>query len=274
MISKLIIACLFMVVTALPGYAQLIFSEDFEGADPIANFREQGGCYPHSFNVVTDPCSETGPGNQVVRVTNIMGSDNSVCPDSPWNNLHGSPPNQWYKHRSELMPDPSNTRIDYNVDYWIGLKTFADDSYPTNTPLIYFNVTQIIPDPFEGPDMPLRVETDGRWRHRSRNNSGLPDTYHNVHMGQLQRGRWIHWVIHYKRHTSNGRAEVWKDDVKLVDYSGRTSQSTADDAQWKFGLYHGPAVDSSRDGETYIMYFDNVKLASGANEFATVDPSP
>lgn len=273
---RIIFTFLCLVLLSSPGFAAVIFSENF--STNLNNWREQGGCYPYSFQLVADPCpnmpANDSANNQVLKVTNIMGDDNSVCPDPPWNQQQSNGTDTWYKHRAELMPDPSNTRWDYQVHYWVGMRTFADLSYPTATPLIFFHNTQMIPDPFDGPDMSLRRETNGRWQFDARNsNAGQNRTWNETDLGEFRRGHWVTWVIHYYRSMNNdGRAEVWRNNVKVVDYTGQTSQSTSDDAQWKIGLYRGALVPASYNGDTYIVYFDDVRLATGTNQFNNVDP--
>jgi hypothetical protein len=124
--------------------------------------------------------------------------------------------------------------------------------------------------------MSLQINTRGEWDFSIRRTPAntKPRQDRHVKLGKIARGTWTNWVIHYKRSTSNnGVAQLWKDGKLVVDYEGVTSQSNEPDGLWKFGLYRGAPVESKFFGQEYKIYFDDLKIAHGANQYETVQPS-
>jgi hypothetical protein len=146
------------------------------------------------------------------------------------------------------------------------MRMFVDKAYPLGNGLINFHASQIIPDVNDsGTDMALQIDNRGNWdftvRHQRQFNM------------KIDRGKWTNWVVHYKRSTKNdGVVEVWKDEKKLVDFKGVTSQNEEERGLWKFGLYRGREVEKEHFGNTYVLYFDDVKIAKGPNQFEAVRP--
>jgi hypothetical protein len=255
--------------------AEVVFQETFEEPHALNRWRQHGGCWDHSFKVVQDPCSSSVD-NKVVQITNIMGKDNSKCKKPVWQHPVSKNPLA-YKHRSELMPDEEKTRARPDEDFWVGFRSFIDPTYPQGRDLMSFHVTQIIPDhatqKANGTDMALLITGSGTWLYTVRKTLVSEKREDEKRgLGHIERGKWTNWVIHYKRSIHQGVAEVWKDGERVFDWKGITSQNTEKRGLWKFGLYRGSAVDPKHFGETYTIYFDDVKIATGPSQFEAVRP--
>jgi hypothetical protein len=287
------------------AFAKVVFQENFEIQDHIppgtrvddqqtqcddSNYEpnrvlkgqwvEHGGCRCHSFKVVQDPCSESID-NRVVQIANEMGKDNRVCKDKVWSK-HVSENPLAFKHRTELKPHDNNPNDDIDAlakpdeDFWVGMRTFIPISYPSGDDLINFHVTQIIPaTEAKGTDMSLQINKRGKWVFSIRTTPTEAEERNDHHefFGPIERGKWTNWVFHYKRSTSkNGMAQVWKDGERVANYKGVTSQNNVLKGLWKFGLYRGELVEPEHFGEKYIIYFDDVKIAKGPQQFRAVRP--
>ena len=264
--QKLFLACAISLAIASVAFSQVILEEKFEipSYSDLKGWREHGGCRPHSFAIVQDPCSKDIK-NKVVKITNIMGADNRTCANSTWSKpVTGN--SSAFKHRTELIPASEATRVKPGEDFWLGMRIYVDKTYPSGTNLINFHVTQIIPATnATGTDMALIIDAKGNW------------DFSVMHKKQFQasidRGKWSDWVIHFKRSTKNdGVVEVWKDLKKIVNFKGVTSQNNDPRGLWKFGLYRGREVKKDHFGKAYVVYFDDVKIAHGPNQFGAVSP--
>jgi len=263
--------CTVCFIFSSAAFAGMTFQETFNGQ--LNQWKEHGGCYNYSFAIVQDPCTDSVD-NRVVQITNRMGEDNRVCPDAPWNKPLAGTNNKAFKHRAELIPANTATRVEPGQDFWVGMRSFIAKTYPSGNSLINFHITQIIPPPYDGPDMVLQITTKGSWMFTVRRTPAVaPRNDLKVNLGMITRGKWTDWVIHFKRSTGkDGVAQVWKDGKLEVNYKGVTSQSNEPKGLWKLGLYRGKTVQSKHLEEEYKIYFDDVKIAVGPKQYETVRP--
>ncbi|WP_196893818.1 heparin lyase I family protein [Aureivirga marina] len=241
------------------------FSDNFERPTNqlFDRWDNHGGCYDYSFKIQNDPANNN---NKVLRVRSIMDEDNSNCND--WtSNVTSSCGG--LRRRVELLP---TTRAGYKEDFWIGFRLFIPNNFPNKQPSARMNLSQIIPvfNGQDGTDMKFHIDKHQELELEVRtSNTGRT----NFPLGNLDRGTWNNWVIHFKRSKGNdGVAKVWKNNQLLVNHSGQTTYTTNENGMWKIGIYNGCLTDLDND-KTYDVFFDNVKLASGTNLFDLVNPA-
>lgn len=71
----------------------------------------------------------------------------------------------------------------------------------------------------------------------------------------IERGKWFTLKYHVVRHDTNGLLEVWKDGIKIVDWTGPT-RYIQDLFDWMPMLHSGPQGTTQK-----TIYFDDVVLA-------------
>jgi hypothetical protein len=254
-----------VLVLSSAAFGGVVFQETYD--HDLSQWDKHGGCYDYSFAIVKDPCSNNNS-NRVVRVINQMGEDNRVCTD--W---AGKPVNMpWgtgYTHRAELVPKSKATRVDYKNSHWVGQRIFLAKDWPQNQPAAYMNISQIIAifDGMSGTDMKFYINKKQRWTLEVRvSQTGKK----NFDLGPIMRGTWTNWTFHYKRSTdSTGVAQVWQNGKKVLDYHGPTTYTDNPNGVWKHGIYAGLADNQAK----YIVYFDDVKIALGPNQYDAVQPN-
>lgn len=271
---------LLFIIFPVSLYAQPVFQEDWEsGYDNTTKWAENGGCYDYSFQLVPDPCDPNN--NTVMKITNIIGDDNGNCPPPPgWKRPCSCTPAKEpcssteffeYRHRAELTTqDTTILRPDIGEDHWVGYRLYISPDFPTNHE---FTVTgQTIPPPFSSYDWAVWLHNNG-FRIESRNDSSR--SWDVTKIDNFPRGEWINIVIHNRRAVdTSGEFEFWLNGTKYVDkQNARTSQSTDDDGWWKISNYMGQCLERTLEGKTQILYFDDIKVAYGADEYATVAPA-
>jgi hypothetical protein len=245
-------------------HAQVVFTEDYESGN-LNQWRQHGGCYDYSFTVVANPA---GAG-KVARVMNRIGDDNRTCDNFAGNPTGDAHP---YTHRAELMPEPPIARSQPGVEQWWGQRYFVPQNYPTGlTPI----VMQVIASPFQGVDFALRIDQNRRWLVDIRRTpAGAPRNDLHSDLGPVALGTWTNIVVRHKRSQgSDGYLQIWINDKLSLDYRGVTGQSSEPDGFWKHGIYISQNIDSSDFGKEVVLYFDDVKIATGPNQYKTVSPS-
>ena len=199
--------------------AALLFSQDWSAGN---TWGHHGACYPYSLKVVPNACT---PGDNVMRVRNIMGDDNGNCTGTFIRSTAGNCPTGEtcfpYRHRAETVPkfpDPHPNRQDPGQEFWFGFRIFVPSNYPT-TSITSFIVSQSIPPSgANGVDWDLRIHSNGHWTTTLRRTDvGAPRNDLLTDHGAIQRNAWTNWVFRYKRSTnSTGVWQVWKNDQLQV----------------------------------------------------------
>ena len=275
------------------GQAGLVLSEPWNGfgqtggvgggtvTTTAETYNKNGGCYRQavngydSFSQTLDLCNAA---NNVLQVTNIMGDDTSNC-NNNWEDPAGQVctdplgcfPN---KHRAEVISNDANIRPDIGQEYWIGFRIWVPANFPANITESLI-VYQAVPGTAPGPDTALRMHTNGQWRHeQNRTLDGQADNDLITEVGAIQRGSWNNFVIHFIRQINNtGLSEFWYNGNKRVTFTGISSKINSPGTLSKWGIYHGAKVGLSSDNKNYTIFFDDVKVAFGANHLATVSPT-
>ena len=245
--------------TCTASNGNVVFQETYEAG--LDQWHKNGGCYDYSFSTVNDPA---GGNNRVVRIINRMGEDNRTCKGG-----EGKKINNGYKRRAELMPESKATRARYKESHWVSERIFIPSNWPKEQPSEIMTISQIIAafPGMQGTDMKLRITRKQRWIIEVRT---AIKGWKNIDVGPITRGVWTSWVFHYKRSKDpDGIAQVWLDGKLVVDYQGPTTYNDHPDAIWKHGIY----VSDADNGEEYILYFDDVKVAQGPNQYAAIHSS-
>jgi hypothetical protein len=79
-------------------------------------------------------------------------------------------------------------------------------------------------------------------------------------------------VRHKRSQGSDGFLQIWLNGKLAMDYQGVTGQSSEPNGFWKHGIYIGQNIDSSDFGKEVVVYFDDVKIATGPNQYDAVAP--
>lgn len=271
----MIFILLLLLLSPISALGQsLTMHETWPALPPNADegWHNNGGCYSYSKAVVTDPCGGT---NKVLRVRVIIGDDNSAC-EPPWDDLAGSncagpAPHYSYKHRNEIMEDRNgggDTRPDIGQNFWLGWRIFVPTNWPSPnrmSPIVSQMVD--VDGGADGTDWALWIK-DESWFDEQRNtpeNGSSPNGHINTTVAPLVRGTWNNFVLHERRHSSSGEHRLWYNGDLKVDISPqRTTSSNQPNSWWKFGLYRG-CLSKSYAGQTYDLYFDDLKVAYGTD---------
>lgn len=76
-------------------------------------------------------------------------------------------------------------------------------------------------------------------------------------------GKWVSWEIHYKpSYSVNGRAVVYKDGVKVIDFTGRCAYDGID-GYIKLGIYKSAWKTSSTSTTEITEYFTDIEIYEG-----------
>ena len=87
-------------------------------------------------------------------------------------------------------------------------------------------------------------------------------------------GEWVDWVINVKFDDQDGIIKVWRNGVKIVDWSGDNHQvEKVEGAYLKLGLYsyQYKSVPSSIKFKR-IVYHDELRIAGSTGSYASVAP--
>jgi Ca2+-binding RTX toxin-like protein len=89
----------------------------------------------------------------------------------------------------------------------------------------------------------------------------------------IQRGKWYDMEVDVKFDATgnNGHAYVWRDGVKIADYTGKIGYTNATQGWWEMGAYR----KSPAGGETFAINYKDVDLTYGTSGHTdTSDASP
>jgi hypothetical protein len=79
----------------------------------------------------------------------------------------------------------------------------------------------------------------------------------------IQRGKWYDMEVDVKFDATgnNGHAYVWRDGVKIADYTGKIGYTNATQGWWEMGAYR----KSPAGGETFAINYKDVDLTYGTS---------
>jgi len=260
-LALMLLACAFVGTAS----AFLALTENYSSG--LANWTTHGGCYTYSFTTPTDPCGAAG--NLVLRVRNIMGQDNRNCTGSFGEQSVDADTGQLaYRHRAELLPKITSARACYQNDIWVGQRIYFPAAFPATQPADRMNISQIIPvfTGQDGTDFKFYIDENQTLEVEIRTGANTRQYYN---LGGITRGTWQNWTIHYKRSLgADGLVQIWKNGTLVVNYVGVTTYATDHNGQWKHGIY----LHAASNTLTYDVFFDDVKVAQGVNQYDIVQP--
>jgi hypothetical protein len=103
-------------------------------------------------------------------------------------------------------------------------------------------------------------------------NSKKDKRHKTVYRKKIQAGKWINAVVFLKRSTkSDGRIKIWLDNKLVADEKGPNSfidsyPKHVKGPYFKAGAYFGKQVRNKE----YVLYFDEVRIATGSVDYKTV----
>jgi hypothetical protein len=214
--------------------ANTLFSDSFNKGRPESRYIKHGGCYPYSFQQK----------NGTLRIVNKLWEDNRNCSD--W---VGRPKtykgNRYYTRRVELIPTSKNATPTYQDEFeWTFDLKFV--KVPSTAAAMIF---QVIPEPWKGVDIGLRVDRRNLWIHVIGKSKKV---------NSIKTGKWMTITIQFKRSKgSDGYVQLFIDNDLSFSHRGPTTKSSSNNAWAKFGIYNGQYHNGS-DRSEFIIDFDDM----------------
>jgi hypothetical protein len=184
---------------------------------------------------------------------------------------------------------PVVTLTTLGQDYWAGFSTFLDPSWvpdnDTNQELIWqYHGNSLSPGAWTPPLSYSTLGTTGYLQvkgHASNvytcsdfSGSAPPNAavYTETYTGDI--GKWVDWVVHVNFNYAGGKAEVWKNGVKVMSFTGATIYH-CDNETGQGGPYFGSVGPYKWDWgnlptlvSTRVMFMDEIRIG---NSTATCD---
>lgn len=206
-----------------------------------------------------------------VSVARAGGKAMKVNLPQNWDTIVGEPANE-IRVRGVATYDghAESGTPQWGDETWFGYSVYI----PTATNFTEdMTVMQWHPGNHGKPPIAVKVTGDGRLTVLLRTGAGgqLTD------LGPATRNVWHDIVVHFKlSSTANGRAEVWLNGVRKVNFSGITvnadAVTTARTAFLKYGIYV-PTFRNVAADQDKIIYVDEVRFGNNNSNFAEVDPA-
>ncbi len=245
------------------GWGDAYFVSDGYGPSVPASCK-----FDTKFRFESDPA---GSGSQVAMITQPGDS----C-------LTGNPE---LKHRAMIAPKPNGNRyfIPHDTEVWVGYRVYVPSSYPDNCERSIHFSPRTSKD-FNVPESFLECTGSGVVMSVQQIYTVAPNTH--VRGAQkadeyvkLDLDAWNDIVMRVKwTDTNAGYFELYKNGVRVVNWQNiRTASSpsmytqngSVKDIGINMGLYWGK---TDRPG-TYRIYYDDIRIATGALGFDLVSPS-
>lgn len=177
------------------------------------------------------------------------------------------------KPRAQLVKSNQALPFNFDTEYWVGLSTYIpgnwqNDTYETNGTVLWeFHASGAV-GPYVPPislavnggklvlvnhygDVKKKIETRDLW------------------VGNLEKGRWVDWVIHVNFSLGKGYIQVWKNGSKVVDFSGGPTTfydgaaPKRDPLYFAMGLYKPKYATMPSSVVSHTLYIDEVRAAKG-----------
>ncbi|AWW32521.1 hypothetical protein DN752_21520 [Echinicola strongylocentroti] len=216
------------VTTKLSG---LLFSEDFEGDDPLRGVHYQGA-EDYSLRVVSWRSFE-GDKSAMFRLTS---SDDMVA--------NGT--------RSEILVNDKAS----SQDMWYSFAVyFPEDGYEydkTNESISQWRQSS------GGPSLSLRTAKDELYiRVVSPKDE---DKWETINLGPIIKDEWTEFAFHVQHSSdSDGSVEVWRDGNKILNYKGPNLYKGRGLPHWKVGIYKSIWNYTKTDSDIRAIYMDNIR---------------
>ncbi|TCK18161.1 polysaccharide lyase-like protein [Thiogranum longum] len=228
--------------------SSLLYSNNFD-AGLGSDYVKAGACYPYSLT----SASPDGGGNYALRVI-MKGMEG--CEEA----------NGEIKHRA-MMRHGVGLRFAPRTPYWIGWRIFVPNDFPTgrdDASLIYGLMSGNTPGETAFFIRGSKFTLLRRWSDAT----GLNEV--KEYEAPVQKGKWTDFVIYTERSWENdGVLKVWMDGKLVVNAIGKNATNYKNDPYMRTGIYWG-----TRDrSDNYTLYFDNVRVQSGADGYDLVNPA-
>jgi hypothetical protein len=99
-----------------------------------------------------------------------------------------------------------------------------------------------------------------------------------IDLGLIEKDKWRSYVLHIQ-HASNstGLVEIWKDNVKILNYKGQNMYSVGSKYKapnWKLGIYKSNWNDSETTmTKKRVIYFDDIKFGNENTTYTEMVPT-
>ncbi|WP_299701334.1 polysaccharide lyase [uncultured Pontibacter sp.] len=224
--------------------ASLLFSQNFEGSDPLASFHSRETGAAHSLTVVDRP----GGGGKTSRF--------ELRPNDP--DVKGS------RRVETTVVEASEVEKEtwYGYDAYFPADGYVDEA---NDEVI----TQWHQSDMGSPSASLRT-TNGRITMTVRNEQ---DQKEKIDLGPVTKNKWLNIVVHMVHsHGSDGLTEIWIDGKQVLSRKGGNLFDGAL-PKWKIGIYKSRWASEATTVDKRVLYFDNVRVGTAGTTLADMTSS-
>jgi hypothetical protein len=223
--------------------AHLLFTSDFEGAEPLDGWYNKQHCCDYS-----------------VSVTDTHGS-NAVRFE-----LHDDDPLVSSGVRSEISRDSDPV----DGERWLGVRFFLEDYAvdDADESIIQWH------HPAGGGSPPLGLwVSNGRFLVTHTTDGIQNESYEYGEAGDAPSDAWVSVVFHIKwSNDDDGILEVWIDGEQVMDYVGPTSYDLDEGNYLKLGVYKWPWIEGPTDVPQRVLYADDLRIGDEQATYADVAP--
>ncbi|GGF44764.1 polysaccharide lyase [Echinicola rosea] len=226
------------LTTKLSG---LLFSEDFEGDDPLRGVHTQGA-EDHSLRVVSWRAFE----GKKSAFFQLKSSDKMIA-----NGM-----------RSEILVSSEAP----DQDMWYSFAViFPEDLYEydkSNESISQWRQNS------GGPSLSLRTAKDELYvRVISKDNEKEWET---INLGPIIKNKWTEFAFRIHHSSGDeGSVEIWRDGNKVLNYKGPNMYKGMGMPHWKVGIYKSIWNKKKTDTDVRALYMDNIRY--GDNNVSLAD---
>ncbi len=188
--------------------------------------------------------------------------------------------------RAQLAKTNQYLPLQMETEYWMGVSTYIPSDWQNeknignNVTLWQFHGTK--GGPGEGAAPPLSLDIKGNKFVIANRFGNVSErvTARNIWTGNLEKGRWVDWVVRVKFSLTNGYIRVWKNGNKIAEVSGVQTIYRGKDASrinsplyMILSLYKPKFVQQPSNVKNHTIYYDEFRLAQGQNGKQQVTPA-
>lgn len=210
----------------------LLFSEDFEGSNPLKGIHTQGAAN-YSLNFVSNRAFQ---GDKSVRFE-LRSDDDMVA--------NGT--------RSEVLI----TNDSPDSERWYSFAVyFPEDGYKYDR---YNELISQWKQSSGGPALSLRTAKDQLYIRVISPNGG--SEWKNINLGPIIKDTWSEFTFRINHSSGrDGLVEIWRDGLKVLSYEGPNLYKGLGKANWKVGIYKSIWNSKKTDTDLRVLYMDNIRL--------------
>ncbi|WP_225444182.1 polysaccharide lyase [Echinicola arenosa] len=213
--------------------SNLLFSEDFEGSNPLRTVKVQTST-GYGYKVVS---SNPFLGNKAARFE--LRSDDELASNGT---------------RAEML----FARVPEGREKWY---SFA--AYFPSEDFKYDAGNECISQWHQGmgsPALSLRIAKDKFYIRTLPTEKG--DNWKNLYFGSVIKDTWNEFVIHVVHaESSKGLIEIWRNGEKVLTYNGPNNYDEGKLPTWKLGIYKSKWNSGTTDTRKRVVYYDNIKIS-------------